>query len=396
MGIPEIHSVTLPGKLMRVGASKRLTSVVFLPLLVVSVFLVLYGLLVVYSAVSVDAKYNFNRQLAGIAVGIIAMAVIWRFDYRRLAGYVKLFLVINVVLILSPHLPFIGVHTMGATSWINIGMQVQPGEFAKITVILLDAAIVAQYNDRLSQPRIYLKALGLMMVPFVAIMTQPDLGTGLVYLFIGAVALLVSQAPVRYLLITALCFVAFIVLVFLADEALKAATGDYRLLKTYQRNRLLVFMNEGAANASEEGYNVRQAMIAIGSGGLWGQGYMQGSQHNLGILPEAPTDFIFCVLAEEFGLVGSLILLLAYAILIASCIYVALRANNTFGTLIVACGVGMWIFQILENIGMTCSLMPITGIPLPFMSYGSSFMVVNFMVLGLISSVWTHNSRVKE
>ncbi|KXB48170.1 cell cycle protein, FtsW/RodA/SpoVE family [Umbribacter vaginalis] len=381
---------------MRVGASKRLTSVVFLPLLVVSVFLVLYGLLVVYSAVSVDAKYNFNRQLAGIAVGIIAMAVIWRFDYRRLAGYVKLFLVINVVLILSPHLPFIGVHTMGATSWINIGMQVQPGEFAKITVILLDAAIVAQYNDRLSQPRIYLKALGLMMVPFVAIMTQPDLGTGLVYLFIGAVALLVSQAPVRYLLITALCFVAFIVLVFLADEALKAATGDYRLLKTYQRNRLLVFMNEGAANASEEGYNVRQAMIAIGSGGLWGQGYMQGSQHNLGILPEAPTDFIFCVLAEEFGLVGSLILLLAYAILIASCIYVALRANNTFGTLIVACGVGMWIFQILENIGMTCSLMPITGIPLPFMSYGSSFMVVNFMVLGLISSVWTHNSRVKE
>lgn len=381
---------------MRVGASKRLTSVVFLPLLVVSVFLVLYGLLVVYSAVSVDAKYNFNRQLAGIAVGIIAMAVIWRFDYRRLAGYVKLFLVINVVLILSPHLPFIGVHTMGATSWINIGMQVQPGEFAKITVILLDAAIVAQYNDRLSQPRIYLKALGLMMVPFVAIMTQPDLGTGLVYLFIGAVSLLVSQAPVRYLLITALCFVAFIVLVFLADEALKAATGDYRLLKTYQRNRLLVFMNEGAANASEEGYNVRQAMIAIGSGGLWGQGYMQGSQHNLGILPEAPTDFIFCVLAEEFGLVGSLILLLAYAILIASCIYVALRANNTFGTLIVACGVGMWIFQILENIGMTCSLMPITGIPLPFMSYGSSFMVVNFMVLGLISSVWTHNSRVKE
>ena len=215
-------------------------------------------------------------------------------------------------------------------------------------------------------------------------------------MFIGAVALLVSQAPVRYLLITALCFVAFIVLVFLADEALKAATGDYRLLKTYQRNRLLVFMNEGAANASEEGYNVRQAMIAIGSGGLWGQGYMQGSQHNLGILPEAPTDFIFCVLAEEFGLVGSLILLLAYAILIASCIYVALRANNTFGTLIVACGVGMWIFQILENIGMTCSLMPITGIPLPFMSYGSSFMVVNFMVLGLISSVWTNNSRVKE
>lgn len=381
---------------MCVGASKRLTSVVFLPLLVVSVFLVLYGLLVVYSAVSVDAKYNFNRQLAGIAVGIIAMAVIWRFDYRRLAGYVKLFLVINVVLILSPHLPFIGVHTMGATSWINIGMQVQPGEFAKITVILLDAAIVAQYNDRLSQPRIYLKALGLMMVPFVAIMTQPDLGTGLVYLFIGAVALLVSQAPVRYLLITALCFIAFIVLVFLADEALKAATGDYRLLKTYQRNRLLVFMNEGAANASEEGYNVRQAMIAIGSGGLWGQGYMQGSQHNLGILPEAPTDFIFCVLAEEFGLVGSLILLLAYALLIASCIYIALRANNTFGALIVACSVGMWIFQILENIGMTCSLMPITGIPLPFMSYGSSFMVVNFMVLGLISSVWTHNSRVKE
>ena len=394
MAIPEIQSVTLPDKSMRVGASKRLTSLAFVPLLIVSVFLVCFGLLVVYSAVSVDAKYNFNRQIGGIAVGIVAMAALWHFDYKNLAGYVKLFLIINVALILSPHLPFIGVHTMGATSWIKIGMQVQPGEFAKVTVILLDAAIVAQYNDRLSQPRIYLKALGLMLVPFAAIMTQPDLGTGLVYLFIGAVALLVSRAPVRFLLITVACFIVFIALVFLADEVLKTATGDYRLLKTYQRNRLLVFMNEGAANASEEGYNVRQAMIAIGSGGLWGQGYMQGSQHILGILPEAPTDFIFCVLAEEFGLVGSLILLCAYAILIASCIYIALRANTTFGMLIVACSVGMWVFQILENIGMTCSLMPITGIPLPFMSYGSSFMVVNFMVLGLISSVWAHLSLI--
>ena len=379
------------------GAPRRALGIppINVPFLVVVALLVAYGLAVVYSAVSVDEDYNFTQQLIGVGVGAIVMAVIWAFDYRRLSGYTTLFLIVNVVLILSPHLPIIGVTTMGATSWVKIGPlpQIQPGEFAKITVILLDASIMASYQGRLDDLREYLKAVGLMLIPFACIMTQPDLGTGLVYLFIGAVALVVGGARPRYLIITLLIGIALIATVFLVDEAIKGATGEYKLLKQYQRNRLLVFMNQGSADLSDESYNLQQAMIAIGSGGLFGQGYMQGSQHALGILPEAPTDFIFCVLAEELGFFGVMVLLALYIALVVIAFRIASASSDMFGLLIVMCIIGMWLFQILENIGMTCGLMPITGIPLPFMSYGSSFMVVNFALLGLMGSVW---ARGKE
>ena len=361
-----------------------------IPFLLVVALLVAYGLVVVYSAVSADADYNFTRQLAGVAVGAVVMLLLFAFDYRRLSEYTMLFLIVNVVLILSPHLPVIGVTTMGATSWIDVGVQVQPGEFAKITVILLDASIMARYNGRLDDLGDYLKAVGLMLVPFACIMTQPDLGTGLVYLFIGAIALVVGGARPKYLLVTLAVGVAAIVAVFLVDEVIKNASGEYKLLKQYQRDRLLVFMNQGSTDLSDEGYNLQQAMIAIGSGGMFGQGYMQGSQHELGILPEAPTDFIFCVLAEELGFVGVITLLALYVALVIIGFRIASASSDMFGVLVVMCVIGMWLFQILENIGMTCGLMPITGIPLPFMSYGSSFMVVNFALLGLMGSVWAH------
>ena len=365
------------------------------PFLIVIVLLVSYGLVVVYSAVSADEDYSFTRQLAGVAVGAIAMALIWAFDYRRLSEYTTLFLILNIVLILSPHVPGIGVNTMGATSWVKVGPlpQLQPGEFAKITVILLDASIMARYQGRLEDAREYCKAVGLMLVPFVCIMTQPDLGTGLVYLFIGAIALVVGGARPKYLLISLAIGVALIVIVFGVDELIKGSSGEYKLLKQYQRDRLLVFMNQDTSNLSDEGYNLQQAKVAIGSGGLFGQGYMKGSQHSLGILPEAPTDFIFCVLAEELGFFGVMALLGLYLALVILGFHIARASSDMFGLLIVMCVVGMWLFQILENIGMTCGLMPITGIPLPFMSYGSSFMVVNFALLGFMGSVW---ARGKE
>jgi rod shape determining protein RodA len=359
-----------------------------IPFLIVLTLLVAYGLVVVFSAVSADDDYSFTRQLAGVAVGAVIMVVIWSFDYRRLSDYTTVFLIVNIVLILSPHLPVIGVTTMGATSWIDIGVQIQPGEFAKITVILLDASIMARYGGKLDDVREYLKAVALMLVPFVCIMTQPDLGTGLVYLFIGAVALVVGGARPKYLIITLIIGIALIAAVFLIDEIVKGSTGEYKLLKQYQRDRLLVFLNQDSTDLSDEGYNLKQAMVAIGSGGLFGQGYMQGSQHALGILPEAPTDFIFCVLAEELGFIGVMTLLALYIALVIIGFRIANASSDMFGLLIVMCIIGMWLFQILENIGMTCGLMPITGIPLPFMSYGSSFMVVNFALLGLMGSVW--------
>ena len=358
-------------------------------LLIVAALLVAYGLLVVWSAVQGNETYSFSRQALGVLMGSIVMLMFYQLDYRQLSSYTTVLLVINVVLILSPHLPVIGVESKGAQSWINVGMQLQPGEFAKITVILLDASVLARYGGNLDDPREYMKALGYIAVPFLCIMTQPDLGTGLVYLFIGAVTLVMGGSRLKFLLITLGAFVAAIAAVFAIDELMKSLTSEYKLLKQYQRNRLLVFLDP-SADTSGAGYNLNQAMIAIGSGGLFGKGLLNASQSSLGFVPEAPTDFIFCVLAEQFGFVGALLLLGLYIALILSCIRIARNAGDLFGSLIVMGVVAMWLFQILENIGMDIGLMPVTGIPLPFMSYGSSFMMVNFALLGLVGSVYAH------
>jgi rod shape determining protein RodA len=362
-----------------------------IPFVVSIVLVTVYGLIVSFSATAADPDYNFSRQLVGVVVGVVVMLLLWRFDFRQLADYTMVFMVLNIVLILSPHLPLIGVESNGALSWVHLGpVRFQPGEFAKVTVILMDACIMARYRGKLNDLREYLKALALMSVPFVCIMTQPDLGTGLVYLFIAGIALLIGGARPKFLICTVGVLAALVVAVFLVDPLLDAAMGRDVLLKDYQRARLLVFM-DSSYDTSGDGYNLTQAKIAVGSGGLLGKGFMNATQSTLGFLPEAPTDFVFCVLAEEFGFLGALTLLAMYLVLIVSSLRIARASQSIFGTIMVVCIVGMWCFQILENIGMDIGLMPITGIPLPFVSYGSSFMVVNFVCLGLVGSVWVHN-----
>lgn len=354
--------------------------------------LVAYGLLVQFSATSSDPDYSFTRQLMGVGVGMVLFAVISRVDYHVLSGYTTVFLIVNVVLLLSPHIPGIGVEVNGGQSWINVGIQLQPGEFAKVTVVLLAASVMARYGGRLNDLREYIKALLIMAVPFVCVMTQPDLGTGLVYLMIAGFALIIGGANWRFIVATIGVLVVMIAAILLLDPVLDQIAGSDVLLKDYQMSRLTVF-HDPTHDTSGDGYNLQQAMIAIGSGGFFGKGFMQATQSSLGFLPEAPTDFVFCVLAEEFGFVGALVLIAFYIGLVFCSIVVARNSGDLFGTIIVVCVVGMWLFQILENIGMTCGLMPITGIPLPFISYGSSFMIVNFMMLGLINSVWVHNGR---
>ena len=389
--LPQINSVKAPDKVVAQATRTRRFPWLNLPFILVIALLVSYGLVILMSAIANDPDYSFTNQLTGVALGVVFMVLVWRFDYRRLSDFTTIFLVVSIVLILSPHIPGLGTDAgMGAKNWIKLGIQVQPGEFAKITVILLDASIMARYGGRLDDPREYAKALGMMLVPFACIMTQPDLGTGLVYLFIGAVALVVGGARPKYLLITLGLFIVAIVAVFLIDQVIYDSTGEYKLLKQYQRNRLLVFLDPDI-DPTGESYNLKQAQIAIGSGGLFGKGLFQGTQHALGILPEPATDFIFCVLAEELGFFGVMVLLALYTALVLICFRIAGASSDLFGMLVVMGVVGMWLFQILENIGMDCGLMPITGIPLPFVSYGATGMVLNFIMLGMVGSVWTHN-----
>jgi rod shape determining protein RodA len=265
---------------------------------------------------------------------------------------------------------------------------------AKILTIVVMAALVSKYRGKLDSGRDYLKCLGILMALLLSIMLQPDLGTGLVFFAIGMTIFFTGGVNWKWLVMTLLAIAGVIVLVIGIDPVLDGAFGADVLLKDYQMDRLLVFVDEDLDPAGA-GYNLRQAKIAIGSGGLFGKGLHQATQSTLGFLPEAPTDFIFCILAEELGFVGCLVLLALYLGLITAGFWVALRADDHFGTLIIMGCVSMWVFQILENIGMTCGLMPITGIPLPFMSYGSSFMLTNFMAVGLILSIGTHRSTRK-
>lgn len=391
--IPQIHSINAPDKAVTAVNKQSRFPTLNIPFLTVSLLLVCLGLVVVWSAVYSNDDYSFTRQLSGVAIGLVFMILIFKLDYRRLSDFTTLLIIVNVILILSPHLPLIGVEVKGAQSWVNLfGFQFQPGELAKLTVILLASSVVSRYGGSLDDSREYLKALGIMLIPFLCVMTQPDLGTGLVYIFVAAIALVAGGARLKFLIASLIVAIALFLLLLGIDELLKGMSGEYKLLKDYQRSRLMVFVDQTYAQ-TDEGYNLAQAKIAIGSGGFFGKGLLQATQSTMGFLPEAPTDFIFCVLAEEFGFLGVMVLLGLYLALIMIGLGIARSAGNLFGSVIVMCILGMWLFQILENIGMTVGLMPITGIPLPFVSFGSSFMIVNFMLLGLICSVWAHRGR---
>lgn len=322
----------------------QLRNVYVAALFTISILILIAGLIIVYSAVQNDDNYSYTKQLIGVVIGIVLMLIFWKFDYKYLSEAIVPLIIINVVLILSPHIPGLGVSVKGAQSWIKLGIQLQPGEFAKITVIMLDAAVVAKYGGRLDDPIEYLKTLGIVLIPFVCIMTQPDLGTGLVYLFIGTVALVAGGARLKYLLITLLVFVLMFAALLWFDELLKTPKDngevEYHFLKNYQRQRLFVFL-DSENDTSDSGYNLRQAQIAIGSGGLFGKGIMNGTQAALKFLPEAPTDFIFCVLAEETGFIGVVILLVLYAGLIWVSLKIVKATDDLFGKLLVVCCVGM-------------------------------------------------------
>ncbi|MCL2632323.1 MAG: rod shape-determining protein RodA [Coriobacteriia bacterium] len=355
-------------------------------LLINAALLIALGLVVVYSATRGRPAYSFSRQIMGVGLGAAIMLLLWIIDYRKLENSAIFALILAMLLSLSPMIPGIGVEVLGGARWIKIfGQQIQPSEFAKIPAIFMMASLLSEYRGRLTSGKDYMKCLGFIVLPMGCVMLQPDLGTALVFLVIGFTVLFVGGANRWWLTVTIVIGALLVVGILTLDPILDQRFGRDVLLKDYQINRLLVFLNEDL-DPTGIGFNLRQSKIAIGSGGWSGVGYMQGSQSGLGFLPEAPSDFIFCVLAEEFGFVGSMTLIGLYALLVLISLRVAIRADS-FGSLLVAGCIGMWVFQIIENIGMTCGMMPITGIPLPFMSYGSSCMVVNLCAVGIIASV---------
>jgi len=367
------------------------------PLVVSAVLLLLYGSVMVQSATSAMGSGDamFRRHLLGIGLGVIGMLAAWLLDLQKLKGWLGPLVLLDAFLILSPRIPGLGATAKGATSWLEVaGVRLfQPSEPAKLVTVVIMAIVIAQFKGRIERPGDMVKILGFLALPLGLILLQPDLGTGMVFVAITGGMMLIGGVRPRWIVAMGAVAAVLVVGVLALDSTLDRAFDRDVALQEYQKNRLLVFIDP-SLDPSGAGYNLAQSKIAIGSGELTGKGLGSGTQSNLNFLPERHTDFIFSVLGEELGFLGGVVLLGLYLGLLVSALEVSASARDLYGSLIAAGLISMWTFQILVNIGMTIGLMPITGIPLPFMSFGSSFMITNLVGTGMLLSIWARRIGV--
>lgn len=368
--------------------SKLLKSLDYTLLGVVGLILVM-GFFVLQSAtVNASARYNINfvyRQIVWAVVGFGAFFCVLFIDYSKLAKFGKLIYAVNLLLLLATLV--LGSETKGAQAWIELGrFKFQPAEVVKTLLILGLAQFLVPRVGRLNTFKDLLPVFIYVAIPLLLILKQPDLGTGLVYVAIMLGMLLAAGASPLLLFLLVSSGIGLIGIAIYGHF-----TWDWWLpLQDYQINRLIVFIDP-MIDPRDAGWNIIQSQIAVGSGGLLGKGWGMGSQNINNFLPEQWTDFIFCVLAEEFGFIGSLILLLLFFYLIYRGIMIARESKDTYGALIAVGVVSMFVFHILQNIGMSIGIMPITGIPLPFVSYGGSSLLANMIALGLLMNVYIYN-----
>lgn len=342
-------------------------------LLAVVVALSAIGLATVHSASAESPIDYLYRQAVWVAVGWAAMVVVFGFSYHTLLSwslplYLASLAALALVLVL-------GYEAGGSQGWFRIGsVGVQPSEFAKLVTALYLTRYLGGLSQRELQPRQIATALAIAAVPMVLIALEPDLGGAAMFVPMLAGMLLVAGVRLR-LLVTAL----------VAALALGALIWSFGM-QPYQRQRVATFL-QPAEDPLGAGYQVRQSKIAVGSGELTGKGYLQGTQSQLRFLPARHTDFILAVLAEEWGFVGVVVVLGLYGIYLVNAGAIAARARDRQGILLVVGLTSVFAFHVLYNSAMVIGLVPITGIPLPFLSYGGSFTLVNYLAVGLLLGV---------
>lgn len=378
------------GARARMPRTKGILSELYLPVLVPAMLLVFYGLVVVWSASLTIEDASLPRQLLGFFLGLFAAVFIWRYDYRDLANYTNVLLIADIVLFALPMVPGLGYEAKGMTGWIQIpgiGLRLQPSEVMKLVTIYLMAGLAAQYNGKIKSFSEYARLCGMLLIPFLLLLTQ-DLGTSLIVLVAGAAIIICAGARKEWVIPT----VVLIVVVAALAIFCSLTPGLPDILKEYQLKRLTVFI-DSSVDPSGDGYNLQQAKIAVGSGGFLGKGIGNASQAGQGFLPEAHTDFVFALLAEEFGFLGAVLLFVLFGWLCFATIGLAQKIDAPFAKLVLVGVVAMWSFQLLQNVGMCIGIMPITGIPLPFISYGASSMVVQMAAVGMVQSVYRHRTK---
>jgi rod shape determining protein RodA len=362
----------------RDGSEIRPVRHVDVALLGIPVLVSAIGLAMIYSSTRTQfGTYFVQRQGIAVAIGIAGMFVMMAIDYRRLrdlypAVYLAIFPLLVGVLAL-------GASRKGAQAWFQVGpMQFQPSEIAKIAVVIAIAGYCHQHRGDLDAWRLAV-AVVLAAIPIGLVLLQNDLGTAFVIGVSVTVLLLVSGIRGRHMVVLLLLALSGIIV---------AVSSGY--LAGYRLDRLASFTKEdvhATSTATPTDYNSSMALDAIRSGGLWGKGFLNGTQTKLGYVPEQHTDFIFTALAEEFGFVGGAVLIGLYALLIWRIFRVGLLSSDFFGTLLCMGVLAIIGFQVFENIGMTMRIMPVTGITLPFMSYGGSSVIAMFLAIGLVANV---------
>ena len=343
--------------------------------------IVLIGLLMIYSAsrniVNGDQTYFMKRQLLALAIGLIVSIVLLRVDYRKLRDFSLLGYVVTVAMlffVLSP----IGSSSKGHQAWYQFpfGFQFQPSEFAKFGLIVALAGYVNEHRDEIDPWRLSV-IVGLALIPIGLVQLQPDLGTNMVLIFAVIGLLAVAGVRGRYLLALALLGMTLIF-----------AVVNVGLLQKYQVDRLTSVFDTSSQAKQGVAYNQDQSKKTIGTGGFSGLGLFKGPQTRLGFVPEQQTDFIFTAVGEELGFVGGATLLALFAIVLWRTWRTAQLSADLYGTLVCTGVLAIFAFQIFENIGMTMGIMPVTGIPLPFMSYGGSSLVTSCACVALVCNVY--------
>ena len=359
----------------------------FDPVLTAVVGLLLFlGTLLVWAATrdwytrnGLDGQYYLQRHIINILIGLVLAYGVTVIDYRLLRAYTPFLWGAGVLGLVIVLIPGLGAEINGAKAWIALpgGFPIQPAELAKIAIIIGMSMILSERTHDSDGPtsRDVLQSLAVAAIPVLLIILQPDMGTVLIISAAVVTIIAVSGAPARW--VTALLLLA----VLGGFVAVKAG-----VVSEYQVNRLQTFVDP-TADTQGAGYQLRQARITVGSGGLIGTGLFNGPQTNGRFVPEQQTDFIFTVAGEQLGFIGSGAILILYLILLMRGFSIARRTNDPFGRLVCTGVIAWFAFQIFENIGMTLGLMPMTGVPLPFISYGGSSMFATLIGIGLLQNV---------
>ncbi|HJO94971.1 MAG TPA: rod shape-determining protein RodA [Victivallales bacterium] len=351
-----------------------------------SALLITMGLIFIYSAgqqVGGSMTKSWDKQILWICIGLVFWIILCSINYRTLGFLSPIIYLLSLGLLILVF--FFGIKIYGARRWLNFGgINIQPSEFAKIATLLLAARIASLRTFKINKITHLIFLSAVVLIPFLMVLKQPDLGSSLVFIFILAAVAFTAKLSWKW-----------IIVILIAGAVLIPSV--YPFLKGYQKERILVFFNPDR-DPLNQGWTSRQTLLSVGSGGFSGKGILNGTQNTLGFLPRSVSnsDLIFSVIAEESGFIGATTLIILYLILIFSMLRTSYLARDKFGYILAAGIAALFFEHLYVNIAMNIRLMPITGLPLPLVSYGGSFMITSLICLGILQSIYIRRRKKDE